>query len=261
MSYNKINVLDLGDDPSEVEVGKVSFANAVLAYHALEVGAYLAAHKVVDALVTAPVNKEAIRLLSPSFTGHTEYLARIVGAKKYAMLLKGGPLRVILVTTHLPLSKVSSVITEKEILVKIKLAHDFLKKKLKIRKPIIGVSALNPHAGEGGKIGHEEIKTIEPAIKKARRQGINVIGPLPADVIFYSAYHGKLDAVVAMYHDQGLGPLKMIAFERGVNVTLNLGFIRTSPDHGTAFDIAYTNKAKPQSMIEAIKTSIDLVSS
>ena len=260
LSARTVNILDLGDDAHEVISGKVSLSNAVLAYHALEVGAYLATHKVVDALVTAPVNKEAIRLLSPSFIGHTEYLAHIAKVKEYAMLLQGGPLRVVLVTTHLPLEKVSSVVKTRDIISKINITYSFLKKKVNIRKPVIGVAALNPHAGEGGKMGREEINTIIPAVKRARQSGINVMGPLPADVIFYKAFHGKFDAVIAMYHDQGLGPLKMIAFESGVNITLNLPFPRTSPDHGTAFDIAYKNKAHPQSMIEAIKTAIDLVS-
>ena len=260
LSSQKINILDLGDDAGEIEIGKVSFPNAVLAFHALEVGAYLATHRVVHALVTAPINKEAIRLLSPSFTGHTEYLARIAKVKQFAMLLQGGPLRVVLVTTHLPLHKVSTAITINEIVIKIKLTHSFLKEKVKIRNPVIGVAAFNPHAGEGGNIGREEIATIIPAIQRARQKGIKVVGPLPADIIFYYALRREFDAVIAMYHDQGLGPLKMIAFESGVNITLNLPFIRTSPDHGTAFDIAYKNKANPQSMIEAIKTALDLVS-
>lgn len=259
LSTKKANILDLGDDPSEVKIGKISLANAALSYHALEVGAYLALHGIADALVTAPINKEAVQLISPSFTGHTEYLARIAKVKRFGMLLIGGPLRVALVTTHLPLVKVSSALSVENIFSKIEMINDFLKKKLKVRKPRVGVAALNPHAGEGGKMGNEEAKYIIPAVKKAKRKGLYVVGPLPADVIFHQALNGKFDAVVAMYHDQGLGPLKMLAFETGVNITLNLPFVRTSPDHGTAFDIAYKNKANPDSMIEAIKTAIDLI--
>ena len=259
LSHHRINILDLGDDTHEVIIGKVAFANAALSYHSLEVGAYLAMNQVVDALVTAPINKEAVQLISHTFIGHTEYLARLTQVKRHAMLLQGDRLRVVLVTTHIPLHRVSSVITGKNIFSKIELTYAFLKKKIKIRNPVIGVAALNPHAGEGGKIGKEEIEIIIPAIKKAQRLGIAVEGPIPADVIFHSAFAGTYDAVVVMYHDQGLGPLKMIAFHTGVNVTLNLPFVRTSPDHGTAFNIAYQNKANPGSMIAAIKTAIDLM--
>jgi len=256
---DRVNILDLKNDTNEVCVGRVALANAALSFHALEVGAYLAREKVIDALVTASINKEAVQLISPNFTGHTEYLARIAGTKKFAMMLAGGPLRVILITTHLPLKKVSESITSRTVLEKIEIAHMFLKKDMRIRTPRIGIASFNPHAGEGGKIGREEIECITPAIKRARAKKINAIGPIPADIIFYEAYNGNFDAVIAMYHDQGLGPLKMIAFHSGVNVTLNLPFIRTSPDHGTAFDIAYKNKAHAGSMTEAIKFAINLI--
>lgn len=254
-----INILDLKDDASEVRIGEIALANAALAYHALEVGAYLAREQVVDALVTASLNKEAVQLLSPNFTGHTEYLARMAKTKKFAMMLTGGPLRVILVTTHVAIEQLSETITTAKVFEKIELADAFLKTKMRIKKPRIGVASLNPHCGEGGKIGREEITKINPAITRALKKGIAVAGPIPADIIFHEAYQGNLDAVIALYHDQGLGPLKMIAFHTGVNVTLNLPFIRTSPDHGTAFDIAYQNKAHPGSMIEAIKLAVDLM--
>jgi len=254
-----VNILDLKDDASEVRIGEIALANAALAYHALEVGAYLAREKIVDALVTASLNKEAVQLLSPNFTGHTEYLAQMAGTKKFAMMLTGGPLRVVLVTTHVAINALSEKITTAKVLEKIEIADAFLKKQMHIKNPRIGVASLNPHCGEGGKIGTEEISTINPAVKRALKKGINVLGPIPADIIFHEAYNGNLDAVIAMYHDQGLGPLKMLAFHTGVNVTLNLPFIRTSPDHGTAFDIAYQNKAHPGSMTEAIKLAVDLM--
>jgi len=259
LSKRAINILDLNDDPSEVFIGKVALANAALSFHALEVGAYMAQQGIVDAIVTGPINKEAVRLMSPEFTGHTEYLARIAKTKKYAMMLAGGPLRVVVVTTHVALNTVALRITKEKIISKIELTNTFLKHKMKIRNPRIGVAALNPHAGEGGKIGREEIDSIIPAIKRVQKKGIRVFGPMPADIIFHQAYGGKLDAIIAMYHDQGLGPLKMIALHSGVNITLNLPFVRTSPDHGTAFDIAYQNKAHPGSMIEAIKTAVQLI--
>ncbi len=254
-----VNILDLKDDASEVRIGEVALANAALAYHALEVGAYLAREKVVDALVTASLNKEAIQLISPEFTGHTEYLAHMAGTKKFAMMLTGGPLRVVLVTTHVAINALSEKITTAKVLEKIEIADSFLKKKMGIKKPRIGVASLNPHCGEGGKIGTEELTKINPAVKRACTKGINALGPIPADIIFHEAYNGNLDAVIAMYHDQGLGPLKMLAFHTGLNVTLNLPFVRTSPDHGTAFDIAYQNKAHPGSMTEAIKFAVDLM--
>lgn len=258
ISAKKINMLDLGDDATEVMVGKVALANAALSYHALEVGAYMALHGVVDALVTGPINKEAVQLMSPSFTGHTEYLAHLAKVKNFAMLIQGGPLRCVFATTHCSFRKVPELLTSAKILSKIELAHNFLKKRVKIRRPRIGIAALNPHAGEGGRMGNEENRILKPAIRRAIKKGYNVCGPIPADIVFHEAYNEELDAIIAMYHDQGLGPLKMVAFHSGVNITLNLPFLRTSPDHGTAFDIAYKNKAHPGSMIEAITTAIDL---
>ena len=257
LKEKKINILDVGDDATEVEVGKISPANAVLSYHALEVGAYCAREGVIDALVTASINKEAVQLVSPGFMGHTEYLARIAKVKRFAMMLQGGALRVVLVTTHIPLKDVSRAVTTQKVLEKIEIINEFLKRRVKIRKPTIGVASLNPHAGEGGKIGSEETQIIMPAITKAKKKFIRVKGPIPADVIFHNAIRGAYDAVVAMYHDQGLGPLKMLAFESGINITLNLPFVRTSPDHGTAFDIAYKNKAHHGSMVEAIKAAVE----
>lgn len=260
LSSKKINILDLQDSAHEVQVGKVSIANAVLSYHSLEVATYLALHGIIDAMVTAPINKEAVQLISPQFTGHTEYLATMAKVKKHAMLIQGGGIRTVFVTTHVPLMKVGEHLTQKKIIEKTELLFSFLKSQLNIRKPVIAVAALNPHAGEGGKMGREEIDIIAPAVKKARKKGISVDGPLPSDIVFHAAYHGNYDGVVCMYHDQGLGPLKMLALHSGVNITLNLPFVRTSPDHGTAFDIAYTNNADPGSMIESIKTAIQMIS-
>ena len=259
LKRRSVNILDLQDEPGEVQIGKISIANAVLSFHALEVGAYLAREGIIDALVTASINKKSVQLISPGFTGHTEYLARMSKTKEYAMMLTGGPLRVVLVTTHLPLSQVSARISRSAVYSKISIAHTFLKKRLGVRRPKIGVAALNPHAGEGGKMGDEKKDKITPAIKRAAAEGIRVSGPVPSDIIFYEACNNYYDAVIALYHDQGLGPLKMIAFHTGVNVTLNLPFIRTSPDHGTAFDIAYKNKAHPGSMTEAIKMAAELI--
>ncbi len=209
-----------------------------------------------NAIVTAPVNKEAINKSGIPFQGHTEYLAEATNTKKFAMMLCGGPLKVTTVTRHVPLKKVSSTLTQAKIIEAVRLTDSGLKKYFGIKKPRIGVCALNPHCGEGGEIGREEQDMIMPAIKKIRRFIPEIHGPISGDVIFYMAYNGKLDAVISMYHDQGLVPLKMVAFEKGVNVTLGLPFIRTSPDHGTAYDIAGKGIANPCSMKEAIKLAV-----
>ena len=212
----------------------------------------LAMHKQVDGIVTAPISKEALKMAGFAWPGHTEMLAEISRTKQYAMMLVGGPLRVILVTIHTALKNVPELITRQRILRVIRLAKKACDM-LKIRTPNIAVAGLNPHAGEAGIFGEEEITQIVPAIRQANREGIPVSGPYPPDTIFHKAYQGEIDIVVCMYHDQGLIPLKMIAFDKGVNVTIGLPFIRTSPDHGTAYDIAWQGTANPSSMIEAIK--------
>jgi 4-hydroxythreonine-4-phosphate dehydrogenase len=208
-------------------------------------------------LVTAPVSKEAIIRLGEPFTGQTEFLSELAGAKRTAMMLLGCDdrerwLRVALVTTHLPLRAVADALTERKIVETIGLAAEACGL-LGLPEARVAVCGLNPHAGEGGEIGREEIELIAPAVEKARRSGWHVEGPMPADTLFYYAFKGDFEAVVAMYHDQGLAPLKMIGFERGINWTLGLPFVRTSPDHGTAFDIAGQNKADPRSMIAALE--------
>lgn len=221
-------------------VGEVCNWNAALSFTALKVAAYQGAYNLIQGIVTAPIHKLAMRLIDAQFSGHTEYLAKIAKVKEYAMMFVSERLRVTLATIHVPLKKVSGVITTEGLISKISLTDGFLKNRLKIKNPKIGVSALNPH---GNEFGEEEETLIVPAIKAAQKKGIQVEGPLPGDQIFHDAYEGRLDAVIAMYHDQGLAPFKMISFRDGVNVTLGLSYLRTSPDHGTAFDIAYQNKA------------------
>ncbi len=231
-------------------VGQVSKWNAVLSYSALKVAAYQAACELVHGIVTAPIQKTAIRLVDPKFTGHTEYLAKVARVKEFAMMFVSDQLRVTLATIHLPLKKVPRSLKTEEIVTKILLTNEFLKHRLKIKTPKIGVSALNPH---GSEFGTEEEEIILPAVKLAQKKGLNVEGPLPGDQIFHDAYEGRLDAVIAMYHDQGLASFKMIAFREGVNVTLGLPYLRTSPDHGTAFDIAYQNKAFHTAFLNSIR--------
>ncbi|MEK7868644.1 MAG: 4-hydroxythreonine-4-phosphate dehydrogenase PdxA [Candidatus Omnitrophota bacterium] len=233
-------------------------ANDKTGFFAIEKAVEILKKYQVDALVTAPVNKEAINKSGIPFQGHTEYLAEATNTKKIAMMLCGGPLKVTTVTRHVPLKKVSSTLTQAKIIEAVRLTDSGLKKYFGIKNPRIGVCALNPHCGEGGAIGREEQAIIIPAIKKIKRFVPGINGPVSGDVIFYMAYNGKLDAVISMYHDQGLGPLKMVAFEKGVNVTLGLPFIRTSPDHGTAYDIAGKGIADPDSMKEAIKLAVNM---
>ena len=210
-----------------------------------------------NGMITGPICKSSIKLAGCRFPGHTEYLAHLAGCKKVAMMLIGGRLRVVLATRHLPLASVADSLTRRKIIEAVEMANLGLKW-LNVPQKTIGVCALNPHAGDGGLLGEEENKIIAPAIEELRRKGIKVQGPIPADVIFHQAMQNKFGAVVAMYHDQGLGPLKMIAFENGVNLTLGLPFVRTSPDHGTAFDIAGKGVASCSSMASAIKLAIQL---
>lgn len=212
---------------------------------------------VLHGIVTAPISKEGVHLAGLDVPGHTEFLAQLTGAKRYAMMLFGGPLRVVLATRHIPLAEVPKKLTPAVLREQIELTAEALPW-LGAKKARVAVCGLNPHAGEGGDIGREEIKTIAPVIRALAKRGLNVTGPWPGDTIFHAAARGDFDAVVAMYHDQGLAPLKLIAFDTGVNVTLGLPLVRTSPDHGTAYAIAGKNRANPASMVQAIRTAIFL---
>lgn len=212
----------------------------------------LALNKHVDAIVTAPISKEALKMAGFKWPGHTELLAELTGTKDYAMMLVGGPLRVILVTIHTSIRSVPAMITKKNVLKTLRLAKKACDM-MGLKNPRIAVAGLNPHTGESGIFGDEEIKKIIPAVEEAKKEGIPVLGPYPPDTIFHKAYKGEVDIVVCMYHDQGLIPLKMVAFDEGVNITVGLPIIRTSPDHGTAYDIAWKGIANPSSMLEAIK--------
>lgn len=217
----------------------------------------LAMDRQVDAIVTAPISKEALKMAGQKWHGHTEMLAELTDTTDYAMMLAGGPLRVILVTIHMAIREVPQRITRKAVLKTIRLAKKACDM-MGISSPRIAVAGLNPHAGEAGIFGREEIDTITPAIEDAIKEGLPVTGPYPPDAIFHKAYKGDVDIIVSMYHDQGLIPLKMVCFDTGVNVTIGLPVIRTSPDHGTAYDIAWKGIAKPSSMIEAIRLAARL---
>jgi 4-hydroxythreonine-4-phosphate dehydrogenase len=216
---------------------------------------------VYSALATAPVHKGIINDAGVPFRGHTEYLAEATGAPHVVMLLVGGGLRVALATTHLPLSQVSGAITPRLLDATIDVIHKDLTRRFGFAAPRIGVLGLNPHAGEGGHLGREEIEVIAPAITRARNRGLDVSGPWPADSAFVARNAAQFDVILAMYHDQGLGPLKQASFGHGVNVTLGLPLVRTSVDHGTALDVAGKGSADPSSMREALALAVKLADS
>jgi 4-hydroxythreonine-4-phosphate dehydrogenase len=213
---------------------------------------------IVDAVVTAPIAKESWKLAGYHFPGHTELFAQRTGARRYNMMFTGGPLRVVLATCHIPLNGLWGRLNIGAVFQPIELMHETLVNWFDIEKPRIAVCGVNPHASENGQFGDEEERIISPAIMMAREQGIDATGPYPPDTIFLKAKAGAYDAVVAMYHDQGLIPVKLLAFDQAVNCTIGLPIIRTSPDHGTAFDIVGRNKANPGSMRAAISLAIDL---
>ena len=210
----------------------------------------------IDALVTAPICKEAVHMAGYGYPGHTEMLHRYSGAERVVMLMAGGNLRVAFATTHIALRDVPQAITINDILGTITITNNGLKQYFGINKPRIAVCGLNPHAGEEGIFGDEEKGVIIPAVERAKKKGVKCNGPVSADTVYYKALKGAYDAVVAIYHDQGAIPLKLHAFETGVNITLGIPFVRTSPDHGTAYDIAGKGIADPRSMMEAIKTAV-----
>ncbi len=248
--------------PEFLKPGSPLASEAALSW--LRIGAEHCLSNDLAGLVTAPVSKESIIRagVSPSFVGQTEFLSDLSSTTRTAMMLVGRDeqnrwLRVVLVTTHLPLKLVPASLTEEKIVRTIELASQACSD-LGLEKARIGVCGLNPHAGEGGELGREDIEVIGPAVEKAIQAGCTARGPLSADTLFHQAFRGDFEVVVAMYHDQGLVPLKMIGFETGVNWTLGLPFTRTSPDHGTAFDIAGKGVASPESMKSAIKLAKNL---
>jgi 4-hydroxythreonine-4-phosphate dehydrogenase len=245
-----LNVIDMKIlSREEITPGKISVNSGKASLSYIERGTNEALRKNIHALVTLPVNKEAVRLTSPDFSGHTGYIAALCKSSNYTMMLVSKKLIVTHVSTHISLTEAISKVKSERIYNVISMTHEALKK---IRSSSrIAVAGLNPHAGEGGAFGQEENSEILPAVKKARSEGIDVSGPFPPDTIFHQAVSGNYDAVVCMYHDQGHIPMKLLDFDGAVNVTLGLPIIRTSVDHGTAFDIAYQGTASLNSFINA----------
>ena len=255
----RVNLLTCFDDEVKVELGQPSQEAGEAALKALDRAMTDFRSQLYDVLVTAPINKATIQSPGFKFPGHTEYIEASVGnGEKALMILMNDVLRVALVTTHLPIKDIAKAITKEAIIEKATIFHRALKRDFRISNPRIAVLALNPHAGDAGLLGTEEKDIIKPAINELAATGIQAFGPYPADGFFGAGTFEHFDGVLAMYHDQGLAPFKTIALDNGVNYTAGLPIIRTSPDHGTAYDIAGKGKADEQSMRQAIYTAIDI---
>jgi len=256
-----LNIVDIPNvDVDKLKPGKVQAMAGNAAFEYLRKGIALALNEEIDAIATAPLNKEAMHLAGHMYPGHTEILAKFTNTRDYAMLLYDERLKVIHVTTHMSLKQAIDTLHRERIEAVIQIAHDTLRK-IGYQNPRVAVAGLNPHAGEGGLFGREEIDIIGPAVENMVRKGLNVTGPVPPDTVFLKALQGTFDIVVAMYHDQGHIPLKLLGFHTGINVTAGLPIIRTSVDHGTAFGKAWKGTANESSMVQAILLAGKLASS
>ena len=256
----RMQVVSLSGLPADLQHGEISAAAGAAAFGAIRQSIEWANDGRVSAICTAPIHKEALAAAGVPYPGHTEMLADLSGTSDYGMMLANPYLRTLLVTVHCSiLDAVRKLSVERELQV-IRLAHRSLQS-MGIAQPRIAVAGLNPHAGEGGLFGSEDMELIAPAVAQARQEGINAVGPLPGDTVFMQARKGRFDIVVAQYHDQGLIPVKLLGVEDGVNVTVGLPFVRTSPDHGTAFDIAGQGIADPSSLKTALATAHQLARS
>jgi len=243
---------------SDWKAGKPTPASGKASLEFLNAAVDLLKSGLISALMTAPLAKESVCRFEPGFVGHTEYLAQAFGIKNFDMMFVTDEIKTVIVTRHIPIVDVPRALTQRKVLATIELTQTSLRDYFKIRRPRIAVCGLNPHAGENGLLGQEEIKTIIPAIKKAQKAGIHVAGPFSGDTMFVPQHRKDFDAVISMYHDQGLIAMKSMYFDKVVNLTIGLPFVRTSPAHGTAFDIAGKNKADHSSTLEAIKLAIKL---
>lgn len=250
----QVDVLNLSDlDPDKMSWGKPTVRTGRSMVRYITAAVDMATEGRIAAVATCPINKAAMQIAGFHYKGHTELLAERTKSDKFIMMFAGERLRVALVTIHVPLAMVPSNLSQQHVLQTIRITGESLYERFGIKAARIAVAGLNPHAGEDGMFGSEEKNIIEPAIREARNQGFDVAGPFPPDTIFYHAANGRFDVVVSMYHDQGLIPFKLIHFHDGVNTTLGLPIIRTSVNHGTAYDIAGTGTANPGSLMAAIK--------
>lgn len=256
---NVIPVIDVGDGiAADIEYGRPSKTSGKSAGAALEHAVSLCVGGKADAMVTAPVSKEALHLAGYNFPGQTEMIALLSRSQQVAMMLVSKMMRVGLVTIHIPLKEVAERITKEKVLEKVEIIHVSLKRDFGIKKPSLAMLALNPHAGENGNIGTEETAILQPAVEEARSRGIAIQGPFSADAFFGTGSFKKYDGIIAMYHDQGLIPLKMSSFGKAVNFSAGLGIVRTSPEHGTAYEIAGKGIARIDSILEAVKLAITI---
>lgn len=257
-AYGVVDCLDLNLLPADLPFGQVSAEAGHAAFMYLKQAIELANEGQIDAICTAPLNKEALHKGGHIYPGHTEILAELTGTKDFSMMLSAPKLKVIHVTTHVGIIDAVKMIEPQRVYNVIRMAHETLQK-AGYANPRIAVCGINPHAGENGLFGYgEEEEKVVPAVERARQEGIQVQGPLPADTLFFRTTRGDFDIVVAMYHDQGHGPVKVLGLEAGVNITVGLPIIRTSVDHGTAFDIAGKGIADEQSIKEALRQAIEL---
>lgn len=255
----QINIFNCWEEEIVINPGELNETGGSYAIKSLKAATQALKDKKIKALVTAPIHKKNVHTADFPYTGHTPYLKDFFEQKDVLMLLAAGDFRVGLVTEHVPVKDIAGYITRENILSKLNILHSSLRRDFNIDKPKIAVLALNPHAGDEGLIGSEEEEIIRPAIKEAKHHNMIVMGPYSADAFFARGYQNRFDAVLAMYHDQGLIPLKSLAFGEGINYTAGLPVIRTSPDHGTAFDIAGKNLADPSSFIAAIFGALDIL--
>ena len=258
-AVKRVNIVNYTEEEVKIEQGMSTSIGGDASFKALEMAVDDLKNKLIDAVVTAPINKQNIQSAGFNFPGHTEYLAANFGNQEPLMLLVTDKLRIGTVTGHVPLSDVPKAITKELILKKIEIFNKSLKVDFRISKPKIAVLSLNPHAGDGGIIGDEEINTIIPAVEQANKNGILTFGPFPSDGFFGMGDWIKFDGILAMYHDQGLTPFKILAYDGGVNYTAGLPIVRTSPAHGTAYGIVGKNMASPDSFRQALFLAIDIV--
>ncbi|HUZ60828.1 MAG TPA: 4-hydroxythreonine-4-phosphate dehydrogenase PdxA [Hanamia sp.] len=259
ISPKQINIFNCWEEEVAINPGELNETGGIYAIKSLQSATRALKERKINALVTAPIHKKNVHSAEFPYTGHTPFFKDFFEQKDVLMLLAAGNFRVGLVTEHVPVKDIAGYITRENILSKINILNSSLKKDFSIDKPKIAVLALNPHAGDEGLIGSEEEETIRPAVKEAKHHNMIVMGPYSADAFFARGYQNRFDAVLAMYHDQGLIPLKSLAFGEGINYTAGLPYVRTSPDHGTAFDIAGKNKADPSSFLAAIYGALDIL--
>ncbi|MFQ5598670.1 MAG: 4-hydroxythreonine-4-phosphate dehydrogenase PdxA [Nitrospiria bacterium] len=260
---NRLEILDMDANspkqrPDFFQPGVLNPKAAAAAFNAIETAAALALAREIDAIATAPINKEGMKKIGFAFPGHTEFFAKAANEDHFGMMMTGGHLKIMLASIHLPLRDAIAQLNPDRLLKTIRLADATLKQDFGLPRPHIAVAGLNPHAGERGILGQEEKKAVVPAIHAAQEEGLHVSGPYPADTLFYKLSRQSFDAAVALYHDQALIPIKLIAFGRAVNFTAGLPFIRASVDHGTAFDIAGKGVADPGSLKAAVKLAAEM---